>query len=112
MQMIKNENIDYDQVALRFASPVTPRVKNSVTVSALKHKFSLLPAAARTLDDKFDGFLSEVGMTKALTKAGVVIQLAHIRFVSGCLESISSALLLPGHQGIVGHCGQERRRSR
>ncbi len=82
--MIKNDNIDYDQVALRFASPVPPRVKNSVTIAALKQKFSLLPAAARSLDVNFDGFLSEGGMTKALTKAGVIIQLADIRFVRMC----------------------------
>jgi hypothetical protein len=92
MQMIKNDNIDYDQVALRFASPVPPRVKNSVTIAALKHKFALLPAAARSLDEHFDGFLSEGSMTKALTKAGVVIQLADIRFVFLCNSARLSAV--------------------
>ena len=84
MQMIKNDNIDYDQVALRFACPVPPRAKNIVTIAALKQKFTLIPAAAQSLDEHYDGFLSEGGMTKALTKAGVVIQLADIRFVSLC----------------------------
>jgi hypothetical protein len=82
MRMIKNENIDYDQVALRFASPVSPRPKCSITIAALKQKFSLLPAAAHSLDENGDGFLSEGEVAKVMTKAGIIMQLADIRCVS------------------------------
>jgi len=82
MRMIKNENIDYDQVALRFASPVPPRPKCSITIAALKQKFSLLPAAAHSLDENGDGFLSEGEVAKVMTKAGIIMQLADIRCVS------------------------------
>jgi hypothetical protein len=84
MRMIKNEKIDYDQVALRFSAPVPPRPKCSVTVAALKRKFSSLPAAAASLDENGDGFLSEGEVAKAMTKAGIIMQLADIRCVNIC----------------------------
>ncbi len=81
MSLIKNDNIDYDQVALRFAAPVPPRTKSSITVAALKHKFSMLPAIAQTLDANGDGFLSEGEIAKAMSKAGIIMQLADIRYI-------------------------------
>jgi Ca2+-binding EF-hand superfamily protein len=81
MSLIKNDNIDYDQVALRFAAPVPPRTKSSVTVAALKQKFSSLPAIAQTLDENGDGFLSEGEIAKAMSKAGIIMQLADIRYI-------------------------------
>ncbi len=84
--MIKNENIDYDQVALRFASPVPPRPKCSVTIAALKQKFSLLPAAAQSLDENGDGFLTEGEVAKIMAKSGIIMQLADIRALLDAAE--------------------------
>lgn len=101
--MIKNDNIDYDQVALRFAAPVPPRTKSSVTVAALKQKFSSLPAIAQTLDANGDGFLSEGEIAKAMSKAGIIMQLADIRYIyfSSCCIATHFVKMSLGQYWIV-----------